>query len=143
VIIQRTLSIIKPDAVSKNDIGAIILHFENAGLCVIAAKMQRLTAEQAREFYGIHREKPFFSKLVEFICSGPVMALVLEGPDAIHLNRQLMGVTDPRQAASGTIRAEFAESIDQNAVHGSDSLEAAKWEIGFFFTPEQCFSREV
>ncbi|MES2998674.1 MAG: nucleoside-diphosphate kinase [Pseudomonadota bacterium] len=140
--IQRTLSIIKPDAVRKNNIGAITQRFEEAGLRVVAAKMQKLTTEQAKEFYGVHSDKSFFYKLVEFICSGPVMIQVLEGPDAIQLNRQLMGATDPKQAAPGTIRAEFAESIDQNAVHGSDSLETAQQEIGFFFTQDQCFSRE-
>jgi nucleoside-diphosphate kinase len=140
---QRTLSIIKPDAVAKNHIGAITQRFEDAGLRIIAAKMEKLTQEQAEAFYGIHKERPFFKDLVKFICSGPVMIQVLEGPDAIQLNRQLMGATDPKQAASGTIRADFAESIDQNAVHGSDSVETAQQEIHFFFKEEQCFSREA
>jgi nucleoside-diphosphate kinase len=139
---QRTLSIIKPDAVKKNKIGAITLRFEEAGLRIIAAKMEKLTAEQAQGFYAVHKNKPFFNDLVTFICSGPVMIQILEGPDAIRLNRALMGATDPKQAAVGTIRADFAESIDQNAVHGSDSTETAKQEIAFFFTDAQCFSRE-
>lgn len=140
--IQRTLSIIKPDAVRKNHIGAIIQRFEGAGLRIIAAKMQQLTKAQAEEFYAVHKERTFFKELVEFICSGPVMVQVLEGPNAIQKNRELMGATDPNQAAPGTIRADFAESIDKNAVHGSDSVETAKQEIAFFFTEEQCFSRE-
>jgi nucleoside-diphosphate kinase len=140
--IQRTLSIIKPDAVRKNNIGAITLRFEQAGLQVIAAKMEKLTLKQAKEFYKIHQGKPFFNKLIEFICSGPVMIQVLEGPDAIQLNRKLMGATDPKQAAPHTIRADFAESIDQNAVHGSDSVATAIQEIDFFFKKGQCFSRE-
>ncbi len=139
---QRTLSIIKPDAVRKNYIGAITQRFEKAGLRVIAARMEKLTQAQAEKFYGVHKERPFFKDLVAFICSGPVMVQVLEGPDAIQLNRQLMGATDPKEAESGTIRADFAESIDKNAVHGSDSIETAKEEIDFFFKKEQCFSRE-
>jgi len=142
VKIQKTLSIIKPDAVQKNKIGAIIERFESAGLRVIAARMQKLTAEQAAAFYEVHRGKPFFSKLVEFLCSGPVMVQVLEGPDAIELNRKLMGATDPAHAMPGTIRAEFAESIDQNTVHGSDGPETAEREIQFFFALNECFSRE-
>lgn len=140
--IQRTLSIIKPDAVKANKIGAIIMRFEEAGLRVIAAKMEKLTLKQAQDFYAVHKDRPFFNDLVAFICSGPVMIQVLEGPDAILLNRSLMGATDPKQAAAGTIRADFAESIDKNAVHGSDSSETAKQEIAFFFTEAQCFSRE-
>ena len=139
---QRTLSIIKPDAVRKNHIGAIIQRFEDAGLQIIAAKMEKLTQTQAGEFYAIHKDRPFFKDLVNFICSGPVMLQVLEGPDAIQKNRELMGATDPKHAAAGTIRADFAESIDKNAVHGSDSNETAKQEIAFFFTEEQCFSRD-
>lgn len=141
--IQRTLSIIKPDAVRKNHIGAIIARFEAAGLHVIAAKMEKLTPEQAREFYKVHADKPFFGTLVEFICSGPVFIQVLEGVHAVQLNRDLMGATDPQHAAPRTIRADFAESIDQNAVHGSDSLVTASWEINFFFKEDQCFSREI
>ncbi|MES2142366.1 MAG: nucleoside-diphosphate kinase [Pseudomonadota bacterium] len=139
---QRTLSIIKPDAVRKNHIGAIIQRFEEAGLQIIAAKMEKLTQTQAGEFYAIHKDRPFFKDLVNFICSGPVMIQVLEGSDAIQKNRELMGATDPKHAAADTIRADFAESIDKNAVHGSDSTETAKQEIAFFFTEEQCFSRD-
>lgn len=139
---QRTLSIIKPDAVKNDKIGAITMRFEAAGLRVIAAKMEKLTLKQAQDFYAVHKDRPFFNDLVAFICSGPVMIQVLEGSDAILLNRSLMGATDPKQAAAGTIRADFAESIDQNAVHGSDSIETAKQEIAFFFTEAQCFSRE-
>lgn len=140
--IQRTLSIIKPDAVKNDKIGAITLRFEEAGLRVVAARMEKLTLKQAQDFYAVHKDRPFFNDLVAFICSGPVMIQALEGPDAILLNRSLMGATDPKQAAPGTIRADFAASIDQNAVHGSDSTETAKQEIAFFFTEAQCFSRE-
>ena len=140
--IQRTLSIIKPDAVKNDKIGAITMRFEAAGLRVIAARMEKLTLKQAQDFYAVHKDRPFFNDLVAFICSGPVMIQVLEGPDAILLNRSLMGATDPKQAEAGTIRADFAASIDQNAVHGSDSIETAKQEIAFFFTEAQCFSRE-
>jgi nucleoside-diphosphate kinase len=140
---QRTLSIIKPDAVRKGNIGAIISRFEKSGLQIIAARMEKLTRGQAEKFYGIHVNKPFFKELVEFICSGPSLVLVLEGPSAIQRNRELMGATDPQQAAPGTIRADFASSIDQNAVHGSDSIETAKDEIKFFFKKEECFSREL
>ncbi len=140
--IQKTLSIIKPDAVRKNNIGAITQRFEAAGLKVIAARMEKLTRVQAEKFYQVHKERPFFNQLVDFICSGPIMIQVLEGPDAILKNRQLMGATDPMQAEAGTIRADFAESISQNAVHGSDSLETARHEIAFFFTQDQCFSEE-
>jgi len=139
--VQRTLSIIKPDAVKNDKIGAITMRFEAAGLRVIAAKMEKLTLKQAQDFYAVHKDRPFFNDLVAFICSGPVMIQVLEGPNAILLNRSLMGATDPKQAAAGTIRADFAESIDKNAVHGSDSIETAKQEIAFFFTEAQCFSR--
>jgi nucleoside-diphosphate kinase len=141
--IQKTLSIIKPDAVRKNNIGAITRRFEEAGLKVIAARMEKLTVEQAGRFYQIHKERPFFNQLVDFICSGPIMIQVLEGPNAILKNRQLMGATDPMQAEAGTIRADFAESIGQNAVHGSDSLETARQEIAFFFTQDQCFSEAL
>ena len=140
--IQKTLSIIKPDAVRKNNIGAITQRFEAAGLKVIAARMEKLTRVQAEKFYQVHKERPFFNQLVDFICSGPIMIQVLEGPDAILKNRQLMGATDPMQAEAGTIRADFAESISQNAVHGSDSIETARHEIAFFFTQDQCFSEE-
>jgi nucleoside-diphosphate kinase len=138
--IQKTLSIIKPDAVRKNNIGAITQRFEKAGLKVIAARMEKLTIEQAEKFYEVHKERPFFNELVDFICSGPVMIQILEGPNAILRNRELMGATDPKQADQGTIRADFAESVGQNAVHGSDSIDTARQEIAFFFTQNQCFS---
>lgn len=137
--IQKTLSIIKPDAVRKNCIGEITKRFEDSGLKIVAAKMELLKKAQAEKFYEIHTDKPFFNELVEFMCSGPVMIQVLEGPDAILENRKLMGATNPKQAAPGTIRADFAESMGQNAVHGSDSLETAKQEIDFFFSPDECF----
>lgn len=140
---QKTLSIIKPDAVRKNNIGAITRRFEEAGLKVIAARMEKLTVDQAEKFYQVHKERPFFNQLVDFICSGPIMVQVLEGPNAVLKNRQLMGATDPAQAEAGTIRADFAESISQNAVHGSDSSETARQEIAFFFTQDQCFSEAL
>mgnify|MGYP003434418572 FL=1 len=141
--IQQTLSIIKPDAVRKNNIGAITQRFEEAGLKVIAARMEKLTIKQDKKFYQVHKERPFFNQLVDFICSGPIMIQVLEGPNAILKNRELMGATDPMQAEAGTIRADFAESIGQNAVHGSDSPETARQEVAFFFTQDQCFSEEL
>ena len=141
--IQQTLSIIKPDAVRKNNIGAITQRFEEAGLKVIAARMEKLTINQAKKFYQVHKERPFFNQLVDFICSGPIMIQVIEGPNAILKNRELMGATDPMQAEAGTIRADFAESIGQNAVHGSDSPETARQEVAFFFTQDQCFSEEL
>ena len=141
--IQQTLSIIKPDAVRKNNIGAITQRFEEAGLKVIAARMEKLTINQAKKFYQVHKERPFFNQLVDFICSGPIMIQVLEGPNAILKNRELMGATDPMQAEAGTICADFAESIGQNAVHGSDSPETARQEVAFFFTQDQCFSEEL
>ncbi len=131
--IERTLSIIKPDAVSKNVIGEIMSRFESNGLQIIGAKMMQLTKEQAQSFYAVHKERPFFGDLVSFMISGPVMVLALEGENAVMLNRDLMGATNPKEAAPGTIRADFADSIDANAVHGSDSLENAKLEIQFFF----------
>lgn len=134
---ERTLSIIKPDAVAKNVIGQINSRFEKAGLRIVAAKMLRLTTEQAQEFYGIHKDRPFFAALVNFMTSGPVMVQVLEGENAVAQNRQIMGATNPKDAAAGTIRADFAESIDHNAVHGSDSAENAKQEVAFFFQPEE------
>lgn len=139
--IQKTLSIIKPDAVRKNIIGVITQRFEKAGLKVIAARMEKLTPAQAEKFYEVHKNRPFFTELVDFICSGPVMIQVLEGPNAILKNREIMGATDPKQAAQGTIRADFAESISQNAVHGSDSIDTAQREIAFFFIQNQCFSQ--
>jgi len=131
--VERTLSIIKPDAVAKNIIGAIYTRFESAGLKIVAARMAWLSRDEAEGFYAVHRERPFFSGLVDFMSSAPVMIQVLEGENAIALNRELMGATDPKKAAPGTIRADFAESIDHNAVHGSDALETAKAEITYFF----------
>jgi len=131
--LERTLSIIKPDAVAKKHIGAIYSRFESAGLRIIAARMLHLSREQAEKFYAIHQSRPFFNDLVTFMISGPVMVQTLEGENAIAKNRTLMGATDPAQAAPGSIRADFAESIDANAVHGSDSSEAAAAEIAFFF----------
>jgi nucleoside-diphosphate kinase len=131
--VERTLSIIKPDAVAKNVIGAIYTRFESAGLRIVAARMTRLSRDDAEGFYAVHRQRPFFSGLVDFMISGPVMIQVLEGENAIALNRELMGATDPRKASPGTIRADFADSIDNNAVHGSDALETAKNEITYFF----------
>lgn len=131
--VERTLSIIKPDAVAKNVIGEIYSRFERAGLKIIAAKMTWLARPDAEGFYAVHRERPFFKSLIEFMISGPVMIQVLEGENAIALNRELMGATDPQKAASGTIRADLAESIDHNAVHGSDALQTAKHEITYFF----------
>lgn len=130
---ERTLSIIKPDAVAKNVIGKIVSRFEDAELKVVAARMIQLDKNLAGQFYAIHKERPFFNDLVSFMISGPVFVSVLEGPGAVQKNRDLMGATDPKKAAPGTIRADFAESIDANAVHGSDSLENAKNEIAFFF----------
>ena len=136
--IERTISIIKPDAVAKNVIGQIYSRFENAGLQVIAARMIHLSQEQAEGFYAVHKERPFFTDLVSFMTSGPVMVQVLEGEDAVAKNRELMGATNPKEADAGTIRADFAESIDENAVHGSDSLENAEIEINFFFADGLC-----
>ena len=131
--VEQTLSIIKPDAVAKNVIGKIYSRFEDNGLKIIHAKMAHLSTEQAQGFYAVHKDRPFFNDLVSFMTSGPVMIQVLEGDNAVLKNRELMGATNPKEAASGTIRADFAESIDANAVHGSDSLENAKIEIEYFF----------
>ena len=131
--VEQTLSIIKPDAVAKNVIGAIYSRFEQAGLRVVAARMTHLTRAEAEAFYDVHRARPFFGALVDFMISGPVMVQVLEGENAVLRHRDVMGATDPKKAAPGTIRADFADSIDENAVHGSDSLENAVREIGFFF----------
>lgn len=132
--VERTISIIKPDAVGKNVIGKIYSRFEDAGLKIIAAKMMHLSQAQAEGFYSVHKERPFFNDLVSFMTSGPVMIQVLEGEDAVAKNRELMGATNPAEAEAGTIRADFAETIDENAVHGSDSLENAAIEIGYFFS---------
>ncbi|NLC24979.1 MAG: nucleoside-diphosphate kinase [Oxalobacter sp.] len=139
--IERTLSIIKPDAVAKDVIGQIYSRFENAGLKIIAARMVKLSRAEAEGFYAEHRERPFFKDLVDFMMSGPVMVQVLEGDNAIAKNRELMGATNPKEADKGTIRADFADSIDANAVHGSDSATAATKEIAFFFPETQAYSR--
>ena len=131
--IERTFSIIKPDAVAKNIIGEIYSRFEKGGLRIVAAKMLHLTHEQAEGFYAVHRERPFYKDLVEFMTSGPVMVQVLEGENAVLKNRELMGATNPQDADPGTIRADFAETVDENAVHGSDAIETARQEIKFFF----------
>ncbi len=138
---EQTLSIIKPDAVEENHIGAILSRFEKAGLKVIAAKMIHLSKAQAEAFYAIHSHRPFFNDLVSFMISGPVLISVLEGDNAIALHRTLMGATNPKDAAPGTIRADFAESIDRNAVHGSDSADTAKIEIPLFFKHNELFAR--
>ncbi len=139
-VLQRTLSIIKPDAIRKHIIGKIIERLEANGLKVVAAKMMLITPKQAEQFYAIHKERPFFKDLVKFISSGPVIVQVLEGPNAIEQNRKIMGATNPMDALPGTIRKDFADSIDNNAVHGSDSLENAKIEIAFFFAECEIFS---
>ena len=139
--IERTLSIIKPDAVAKNVIGQIYARFEAAGLKVIAARMAHLSRGEAEAFYAVHKARPFFKDLVDFMISGPVMIQVLEGENAILKNRDLMGATDPKKAAPGTIRADFADSIDANAVHGSDAAETAAVEIAFFFAGMNVYSR--
>lgn len=139
--LERTLSIIKPDAVAKNVIGEIYRRFEHAGLKIVAAKMKHLTQKEAEDFYAIHKSRPFFNGLVNFMTSGPVLIQVLEGENAIAKNREIMGATNPKEAAPGTIRADFAVSIDENAVHGSDGPETAKVEIAFFFAPEDIYSR--
>ena len=138
--IQRTLSIVKPDAVAKNVIGEIYSRFEKAGLKIIAAKMVHLSEQEAGKFYAVHKERPFFGELVKFMTTGPVMVQVLEGENAIAKNRELMGATDPKKADKGTIRADFAESIDANAVHGSDAPETAAVEIAFFFPEMNIYS---
>ncbi|MCW9030122.1 MAG: nucleoside-diphosphate kinase [Gammaproteobacteria bacterium] len=138
---ERTISIIKPDAVAKNVIGEIYSRFEQAGLKIVAAKMMQLTDEKAGEFYAVHKERPFYGELIAFMTSGPVMVQVLEGDDAIAKNREVMGATNPKEAAAGTIRADFAESIDENAVHGSDGSDTAKAEIAFFFSADELCPR--
>ena len=138
---QRTLSIIKPDAVAKNAIGQILSRFEENGLRIIAAKMLHLTQEQAENFYAVHRERPFYQDLVSFMTSGPVLVQVLEGEDAINKNRQVMGATNPKDAEAGTIRADFANNVEENAVHGSDAPETAATEIAFFFSDGELCAR--
>jgi nucleoside-diphosphate kinase len=137
--VEKTLSIIKPDAVRKNHIGAIIHRFETHGLKVAAMKMLRLTKEEAGHFYHVHREKKFFNDLTDFMSSGPVVVMILEGKNAVMANRDIMGATNPKEAKPGTIRKDFAESIDENAVHGSDSLDNARHEINFFFRHHEIF----
>ena len=139
--IERTLSIIKPDAVAKNVIGKIVSRFEAAGLKIVAAKLVHLSRNEAEQFYSVHKERPFFKDLVEFMISGPVFVQVLEGENAIAKNRDLMGATDPKKAAPGTIRADFADSIDANAVHGSDAPETAANELAFFFAGLNVYAR--
>ena len=139
--LERTLSIIKPDAVAKNVVGQIYARFEKAGLKVAAAKMKHLSRQEAEGFYAVHRERPFFNALVNFMSSGPVMIQALEGEGAVLKNRELMGATNPKDAAAGTIRADFADSIDANAVHGSDSLENAAIEIAYFFPTTDVYAR--
>ncbi len=139
--IERTFSIIKPDAVAKNHIGAIYNRFENAGLKIIASKMVHLSKEQAEGFYAEHSERPFFGALVEFMTSGPIVVQVLEGENAVLANREIMGATNPAEAARGTIRSDFADSIDENAVHGSDAVASAEREIAYFFSTEELCPR--
>ena len=139
--VERTFSIVKPDAVAKNVIGEIYSRFEKNDLKILAAKMLHLSKEQAEGFYAVHKERPFFNDLVAFMISGPVMVQVLEGEGAVLKNRELMGATNPAEAAAGTIRADFANSIDENAVHGSDAIETAKEEIAFFFSNDELCSR--
>jgi nucleoside-diphosphate kinase len=139
--VERTLSIIKPDAVAKNVIGQIYARFEGAGLRVVAARMTHLSRQQAEGFYAVHKERPFFGELVAFMISGPVMIQALEGDNAIQKNRDLMGATDPKKADKGTIRADFADSIDANAVHGSDSAQNAAVEVAYFFPALDVYSR--
>lgn len=139
--IEKTLSIIKPDAIRKNIVGEVIARLEKGGLKIVAAKMLHLSQQQAESFYGVHKERPFFKDLVAYISSGPVLAMVLEGNNAISTNREIMGATDPKKAAQGTIRADFADSIEANVVHGSDGPETAKTEINFFFAPHEIHQR--
>jgi nucleoside-diphosphate kinase len=139
--LERTLSIIKPDGVKKNAIGQILARFEAAGLHIVGAKLKQLSRAEAEGFYAVHRERPFFNALVEFMISGPVMIQVLQGEGAILKNRDLMGATDPKKAAAGTIRADFAESIDANVVHGSDAAETAAVEIAYFFASTELVAR--
>ena len=138
---ERTISIIKPDATAKNVIGKILTRFEDAGLKIVAGKMKVLTKSEAEGFYAVHKERPFYQELVEFMTSGPVLVMVLQGENAVARNREIMGATDPAKATPGTIRADFATSIDRNAVHGSDSLQTAKSEIAFFFKANEIFPR--
>ena len=137
---EQTLSILKPDAVAAHHIGDILQRLERSGLRIVAARMMHLNTQQAQAFYAVHKHRPFFHELVSFMVTGPILVLVLEGEDAIAKNRRLMGATNPKEAAPGTIRADFAVSIEKNAVHGSDSAETAKTEIPFFFKPQEIFT---
>jgi nucleoside-diphosphate kinase len=139
--LEQTLAIIKPDAVGQNQIGNIIEYYERDGLSIIAAKMMHMTPEQAKSFYAVHKDRPFYQELVDFMISGPVLVMVLEGDSAIAKNRRIMGATDPSKADPGTIRADFATSIERNAIHGSDSAETAKHEVNFFFKHNEIFPR--
>lgn len=139
--IERTLSILKPDAIAKNNIGNIIARFEKAGLRPVAMKMTHLTRENAEAFYAVHQNRPFFPDLVSFMISGPVIIMILEGENAIARNREIMGATNPKEAEAGTVRADFADSIDENAVHGSDSVETAREEVAFFFSQSEVSPR--
>ena len=139
--LEKTLSIIKPDVVARNQVGSVMALLEKAGLKVIAAKMKQLTQKEAEGFYAVHKERPFFGELVEFMITGPVLIMALEGPNAILLNREVMGATDPKKAAPGTIRAQFGTDLGQNAVHGSDAPETARTEIAYFFTPSEICSQ--
>lgn len=139
--VERTLSIVKPDAVAKNMIGEVIRRFEQAGLRIVAAKMLHLTQEQARGFYAVHKQRPFYNDLVKFMTSGPVLVQVLEGENAVARNREVMGATDPKKAAPGTIRADLATNVEENAVHGSDAPETAQTEINFFFRDGEIYRR--
>jgi nucleoside-diphosphate kinase len=139
---EQTLAIVKPDAVAANHVGDILARFEKSGLRIVALKMTLLKSSQAEQFYGIHKERPFYKELVSFMSSGPIVALVLEGDNAVAKNREVIGATNPKEAAKDTIRADFAKSISENAVHGSDSADNAKTEIAFFFTPEEIFLRK-
>lgn len=141
MVIEQTLSIIKPDALGKNHAGEIMARFEKAGLRIVAARMMQLTKQQAQEFYAVHKQRPFYNDLVSFMITGPILVMVLEGENAITKNRDIMGATDPKKAAPGTIRADFAHSIDENAVHGSDAPETARQEISFFFKPHDICKR--
>ena len=136
-MVERTLSIVKPDAVARGLIGEILRRFEAAGLKIVATKLLHLSSGQARAFYAVHRERPFYSSLTEYMSSGPILVSVLEGDGAIMKNREIMGATDPAKAASGTIRREWGKDVEKNAVHGSDGRETAEWEIAFFFKPEE------
>ena len=140
-MIERTLSIIKPDAVARGFIGEILKRFEAAGLKIAAAKLLHLSAEQAGAFYAVHKERPFFASLTEYMCSGPILVSVLEGEAAISKNREIMGATDPAKAAPGTIRRDWGKDVEKNAVHGSDAPQTAQWEIVFFFKPDEIHSR--